>query len=153
MEYFRGLSMVKRGLALFLLLSFGFSFSREVPFTLEDRDRLIKLDSKVESLEKTLSIKIEGLEKRIIGLEREMNRLTDIMLAIFGGQFVLLAVSIGFALWDRRTTVRPFEDKLKEAEKRLLKTEEDSRKLIESLKKLAQKDPELREVLKEHGIL
>ncbi|MCS7308392.1 MAG: hypothetical protein NZ526_07585, partial [Aquificaceae bacterium] len=73
---------------------------------------------------------------------------------ILAGAFVgITGVTIGFALWDRKTMVRPFEDKMKETEKRLSKTEEDNKKLIESLKKLAQKDPELREVLKEHGIL
>jgi len=55
---------------------------------------------------------------------------------------------IGFALWDRRTMIRPFEDKVKVIEKRLDANERAIKEinpskvnnLIEALKDLAKTD-------------
>ena len=56
-------------------------------------------------------------------------------------------VTISFALWDRRTMIRPFEDKVKELEK------EKIGKVIASLRKLAETDKKVAEVLGQFGLL
>jgi hypothetical protein len=41
----------------------------EVPFTLEDRDRIMRTEEKVESLRKEMNARFEGMEARFIGME------------------------------------------------------------------------------------
>jgi predicted ribosome quality control (RQC) complex YloA/Tae2 family protein len=66
--------------------------------------------------------------------------------APFGG---IVAAVIGFALWDRRTMIRPFE-------KRIKPLEEDAEKLhrfLKALRKLAEKNQELADVLRSFSLL
>ncbi|MFN3976824.1 MAG: hypothetical protein ACK4LT_07175, partial [Aquificaceae bacterium] len=47
-----------------LLSLYGLTTAKEVPFTQEDRDRLIRVE-----------VKVEAVEKRMDGLERQMDEL------------------------------------------------------------------------------
>ncbi|MEJ7620682.1 MAG: hypothetical protein WKI46_07715 [Aquificaceae bacterium] len=71
------------------------AFPKEVPFTLEDRDRMIRLEEGQKAI-----------MQRFEQVERQIDRLIDIMLAIFAGQIVLVATVIGVLIWDRRTVVK-----------------------------------------------
>ncbi len=105
-------------LRLFLIvLFFGIAFSKEISFTLEDRDRIIKLEEgqkaiiqRLEQLERQVDKRFEQVDKRFEQLERQIDRLIDIMIAIFGGQIVLVATVIGVLIWDRRTVVKKATD-------------------------------------------
>ena len=60
---------------LFALSFLGFlslALAKEVPFTQEDRDRLIWLEVKVEEGQKALQVQINGLQKQIDGLQRQV---------------------------------------------------------------------------------
>lgn len=106
-------------------------FAKEVSFTQEDRDRLIRL----EEAEKALSQRIDDLGKRI-------DDLRDIVYVVLGGIIAL----IGFVIWDRRTALSPAIKKNKELEERQDRIER-------ALKELARKDTELAEILRRLGIL
>ena len=56
-----------------------------------------------------------------------------------------MAVTIGFAIWDRRTMVRPLEDKVKRIEFDIVNDREKLHNLITALKKLAKADSRLAE--------
>ena len=91
---------------VFLLILSGNVFAKEVPYTLEDRDRLIRVEARLGEIDK----RFEDFNKRFESLERQIDRLAVISTA-------LVVCIIGFALWDRRTMIRPFEDKVKVIEK------------------------------------
>lgn len=76
-------------LMVFLSVSIGgFSAAKEVPFALEDRDRLIRIETKVQEIDK----RFEELRS---------------FLWILSGVFTSLVIAIvGFALWDGRTVLR-----------------------------------------------
>lgn len=91
-----------RLLALLFLL-FSLSLAREIPFTLEDRERLIRL----EEGQKALMQRIEETNRRI-------NDLYTLMLWGFGILFSGMGILIGFVLWDRRTALEPFVKKTRD---------------------------------------
>jgi len=130
-----------RFLVVSLLVSFLFSISiaKEVPFTLEDRDRIIRLEENQKEGFKALMQRIDDTNKRI-------DDVINIMLWGFGVLFAGMMSLIGFVIWDRRSALAPAIRKTKELEER-------EEKIEKALKKLAEKNPEVKEALKEAGIL
>ncbi len=98
--------------------------SKEVPFTLDDRDRLIRVE---EGL-KAVNQRIDGLEKRVDALYNLM----QILIAAVIAQTVGV---IGFVLWGRRTALSPALRKNKELEE---KEEKLERALKESTPNMSQ---------------
>ena len=82
---------------------------------LSDREIIERL-TKVET-------KIDANTAAVAQLRQDMNaqfdRLSQLMLGILGAFTALVAVTIGFALWDRRTMIRPFESKVQAMERRI----------------------------------
>jgi hypothetical protein len=133
------------------LLSFIFLFcslisadvsGKEVPFTLEDRDRLIRMEAKLAEIDR----RFEQIEKRL----EQMMSFIWILAVIFSG---LTASTIGFALWDRRTMIRPFEVRVKEIERMRGVDADKLERLLEALREMAKKNIELYEVLKKFNLL
>ena len=76
----------------------------------------------------------------------------QLSLALLGAFTVLLAATIGFALWDRRTMMRPLEGRVKSLEEDLAASQPRAQALLESLRNLSQRDPELASVLKNFNL-
>ncbi|MFN3599740.1 MAG: hypothetical protein ACK4VK_08430, partial [Aquificaceae bacterium] len=140
-------------LLLITLLSFySLSMAKEVPFTQEDRDRLIRLEVKVEEGQKALQAQIDGLQRQVDGLQRQVDGLQKqidelrsdfrtYMSVVLGALFTIIVgiiALIGFVLWDRRTAISPVVKKTKELEDR-------SDKIEKVLKSLAKRNPEVEE--------
>ena len=98
-----------------------------VPYTLADRDRAIRTEANMEAL-----------NKRIDGIQMQMNRMGDKFDSYFMWGFGLVLMSIfgliGFVIYDRRTTLAAVENK--------------TERIIKALKEAAEKDPALRDALK-----
>jgi ABC-type multidrug transport system fused ATPase/permease subunit len=86
-------------------------------------------------------------------MNAQFDRLSQLMLGILGAFTALVVVTIGFALWDRRTMTRPFEDKVKIVEDELSKNRERLHALLEALRALGQSDKQLAEVLRQFRLL
>lgn len=161
--------MVKKLNILFIfvmLFSFLFPllvFAKDIPFTQEDRDRLIRLEVKVEQIDKRfdqidkrfeqadkrfeqIDKRFEQADKRGDSIERRLERLEGVMMWGFGLLFTTMIGLVGFVLWDRRTALAPAIRKNKELEER-------EEKLEKALKEIAVKDPNVAEALKHVGIL
>ncbi|MDW8096242.1 MAG: hypothetical protein RMI51_05515 [Aquificaceae bacterium] len=82
----------------FLLV--GFSLSKEVSFTQEDRDRLIRVETKVD-------IGFQQVDKRFEQIEKRIDSLITFMWILAGAFVGITGVTIGFALWNRKATERP----------------------------------------------
>ncbi len=131
--------MVLIRLLLALVLCLSVVHAKEVPFTLEDRDRLIRMEAELKALSKSVDARFE-----------EVNRKIDMLfnfLWIITGVFTTITVAtIGFAIWDRRTTLKPFEDKIR-------KLEDKDKAFLEALKSLAEEDKKVYEILRKYNML
>ncbi len=137
-----------RYLLFVLLLSFLLSYplAKEIPFTLEDRDRIIRLEENQREGFKAIMQRIDDTNKRIDDTNKRIDDMISIMLWGFGVLFAGMMSLIGFVIWDRRSALAPAIRKTKELEER-------EEKIEKALKKLAEKNPEVKEALKEAGIL
>ncbi len=141
----------------FVITAFSQENNQAVPYTLADRDRLIKVETKLDALEsrvddlnKNLNNRIDQLDKnlnnRVDQLDKNLNnridRLEDKFDTYFTWGFGMVLGAIfalfGFILYDRRTTLAP------------VKREQD--KLIESLRELGKEDSKIREALKKAAL-
>jgi hypothetical protein len=71
----------------------------------------------------------------------------------------MTGLTIGFALWDRRTMIRPFESKVKEIEtninennEKLDKAQNLNNQLISVIRDYAKKDRKFAEIIKGYNI-
>jgi len=159
-------------MCLFILIGMGGDvFAKEIPFTLADRDRLIRVEAKLEEIDKRfeqidkrfeqidkrfeqLDKRFEQIDKRFEQFGKQIDQLFN-FLWIFAVIFTSITVTtIGFAIWDRRSMIRPFEVKTKEIEERMKDLDEKKIKsLIESMRELAKVDSKVAEALKKFNLL
>jgi cytochrome b subunit of formate dehydrogenase len=78
---------------LFMSSIAGFAQDKTLPYTLDDRERLIRLEGKTENLEKKLDAGFSDLKQQIN--------------ILFGACMALIIALIGFIFWDRRTAMQP----------------------------------------------
>ncbi|PKQ66854.1 hypothetical protein Rain11_2242 [Raineya orbicola] len=175
------LLFMKKSLILILLFFYfqwGSAQSTTVPFTLEDRDRLLKIEQKLNDMEKRFDDRFqqnEGrfqqmekrFEERFLQIEKRLDEMRADMNARFEQQYTfswifsaiftaMLVAVFGFAYWDRKTFIKPIESKVSLLEKALeneLKTKENTPNLKEILKDFAKIDSRFAEILKQHNIL
>jgi len=149
------------GVLMFLLPLFINAEVKEVPFTLDDRDRLIRTEQKLQALDAKIDMKIdgvngkiEGLNGKIDGVRSEMNgkidglrseinarfdQLFNFLWAIIG-IFTTMMISIfGFAFWDRKLSLAPVKM--------------ENRKMLMAIRDYAKQQPKLQEILKNAGLL
>jgi len=99
---------------IFLLFVVGIQISFYAQdFNNEDRARMIRTETKLEELEKRMIERFEQVDKRF----EENFTYIGYIIAVFGTMF---AATIAFALWDRRTMIKPFETKIIEIESEIL---------------------------------
>jgi hypothetical protein len=122
---------------LLLLVSLiGKAETKEIPFTLDDRDRIIRTEQKVEALDAKIDMKVDGLRSEI---NARFDQLFNFLYAIIG-IFTTMMVSIfGFAFWYRKLSLSPMKA--------------DNMKMLNALRDFAEHQPKLREILKNAGLL
>ncbi len=150
------------------------SMAGDVPFTFEDRDRLTRIEARLESLQDNLKNMESNIDKRfqqvdirIVELREDMNKRFEqvdkrfeqidkrfeqmfnfvwILATIFTA---ITAATIGFAVWDRRTMVRPFESKVKQIESQIEGVNKDVvNTIVKVLKEFAMLDVKMGDILK-----
>ncbi len=128
------------------------AYARDVSFSQEDRDRLIRLETKVDEGQKSLQRQIDdlkisiqrqfdGIQRQFDGIQRQFDKLYVLILWGFGILFGGMGILIGFVIWDRRTALAPAIKKNKELEER-------GDLLERALKEFAKQEPRLAEVLR-----
>ncbi|MBF0405154.1 MAG: hypothetical protein HQL00_14440 [Nitrospirae bacterium] len=126
---------------------------REIPFTQDDRDRLIRLEARMEGLDR----RMDGLEKRMDRIESRMDilksdmdkkfeQMMTFMLWGFGILFGGIGILMTTVIWDRRTALAPAIRKNKELEER-------GDNIERTLKELDVKYLEIKDTLKRAGLL
>ena len=143
-------------LSLLMLSVNSIAIAGEVPFTLEDRDRLIRIEARLDSFEK----RFDQVDKRFTELREDMNKRFEQVDKRFDQMFnfvwilatiftAITAATIGFAVWDRRTMVRPFESKVEQIEDRIERIDKDAvGTIVRVLKEFAIMDVKMGDILK-----
>ena len=118
---------------MIILLLLGQSLNEQRLIRIEDR--INALETRVARIEERLN----GIEKRINDLDKKLNKRMDDLITylwIFMGFItILIGFIIGFGLWDRRTYLKPLEEK--KADKELvMKLEQKIENLEDENKRL-----------------
>ena len=85
-------------------------------------------------------------------INAQFDRLFQLLLGLLGTFTALVIATIGFALWDRRTMLRPVESRVTSLEEEMSANRPRTAALLESLRNLSQRDPELAAVLKNFNL-
>lgn len=141
-----------------------------VPFTLGDRDRLLKLEMTVDmlkndihNLKNEMLIRFEAQQKQLEAQQKQIDGVYNLV-------YVLLAIVLGqlaYLVWDRRTFMKPLEEKVLKIEKKtdqlqtsiqqqhsqLKQHTELNESFWKALRELAKKNLDLQQVLKQHNVL
>jgi uncharacterized protein YpmB len=155
---------MKKFIYFFVILSvifikIQFSFSRDVSFRQEDRDRLIRLEAKFEEIDKRfeqidkrfeqIDKRFEQIDKRFEQVNKRIDDLITFLWIITGIFTAIMVANIGFAYWDRRTIIR----KAKEETIAEIEREGRLKDLINALRELAKTDSALEKVLKQFHLM
>ena len=145
-------NLTKRSLFIgLLLILMGMStgiFAEEVPFTLEDRDRLIRMETTLREFKESIDKRLEQVDKRFEQVDKRLEFIQNLMigmLAVFGS---LCGVFVGLLLWDRKT----FKEKAKEEAVKAVE-EGKVKVILESLREYANLEPRLKDALKKFNLL
>ena len=120
------------GVILLLLPILVKSEVKEIPFTLDDRDRIIRTEQKVESLQLEMNSRFEAMDKRF-------DQLFNFLWAIIGIFTTMMISVFGFAFWDRKLSLAPLK--------------KQDQKILAVLVDYAKTQPKLSEILKNAGLL
>ncbi|MBF8275958.1 MAG: hypothetical protein HW390_1031 [Candidatus Brocadiaceae bacterium] len=86
-------------------------------------------------------------------MDKQFDRLVNIMLAIIGVFASMCGGTIWFALWDRRSMIRPFESKVKKIEEDIADNRNKLHSLIDTFKTLSKTDEKVATILKKFNLL
>jgi chromosome segregation ATPase len=95
----------------------------------------------------------EDINKQFDRIDAQFDRIVNVMLGIMGAFVALVGITIGLMLWDRRTMIRPFEEKTRKLEDELSLNRTALHSLLEALRALSQRDEKVAEVLKKFNLL
>lgn len=120
--------MLKKIFLLLALLTAQALFASD--YTQEDRERLIKLEARLDEGFKSIDKRFEQIDKRFDQIDkrfeqndRRFDEIRGFMMWGFGILFGGMGLMIGFVLWDRRSVVTPVSKELAELKERELKLE------------------------------
>ena len=120
---------------------------REIIETLSDiRGDIKGLNEKVCRLEDGQKAILREMDKRFDSIENQMQNLVNIFIGIVVAFAGIVAITIGFAIWDRRTALRPTLREISEVR-------EKENKIINALTQFAKSEPRMAEVLRSFGLL
>ncbi len=128
---------------VFLIPLLAQAVGQEIPFTLDDRDRIIRTEQKVEALDAKIGALDVKIDSKVNDLRSEMNarfdQLFNFLWAIIGIFTTMMVSVFGFAFWDRKLSLAP------------MKREQE--RTLNSLRDYAEHQPKLREILKNAGLM
>ena len=125
---------------------------------IDDLDK--KLSQRINDLDKKLNQRIDDVNRRIDDLTNTVNNLFVLTITLSGIMATLIAGLFGYIVWDRRTMMKPIQEKVEQLEKDFnreldLHHEHGSlpARLIKALRELARTDEKLAAVLRSFSLL
>jgi len=109
--------------------------------------RFEQIDKRFEQVDKRFDVMQHNMDNRFDSIEKKIDQLVLLMTSMVGAFAAIVAITIGFAIWDRRTAVRPLQ-----AQIWLLENEK-----VEKMRKVmlayAEKNKDWAAVLRSFGLL
>lgn len=128
---------------LILIIFFaGSTYAKEVPYTLDDRDRIIRVEVKINEMDK----RFEQIDKRFEQIDKRFDQIITFLWILTAIFITITSATLGFAFWDRKTVLKPIEEKIISNEKKI-----DS--ALAAFRKLATVDKKVYAILKEFNLL
>lgn len=93
------------------------------------------------------------IDAQFTRIDGQFAQMQQLLLGIVGAFAAIVAVTIGFAIWDRRSMIRPFESKVKDIEDEISNNRQRLHALFEALRALSLQDQKVAEVLKRFDLL
>ena len=131
---------------------------RKLSQRIDDLDR--KLSQRINDLDRKLSQRIDDTNRRIDDTNQRISDLYDINLTMFAILAALITGLFGYIIWDRRTMMKPVQERLERLEKDIerdldLRNEHGSipARLLNALRELAKTDEKLAAVLRSFSLL
>jgi len=124
--------------------------TKAIPFTLDDRDRIIRTEQNLESLRTEMKARFDGVNSemnsrfeavntRFENMDKRFDQLFNFLWAIIGIFSTMMISVFGFAFWDRKLSLAP------------MKREEEKIKTV--LRELSRSQPKLAEIMRQAGML
>ena len=114
------------------------------------------MDKQVGQLRADTDKQVSQLREEMQQLRDDINaqfdRLYQLLLGLLGTFTALVLATIGFALWDRRTMLRPVEQRVTNLEEEIAGNRPRTAALLDALRPFSQRDPELAAVLKNFNL-
>ncbi|GIV27594.1 MAG: hypothetical protein KatS3mg027_1408 [Bacteroidia bacterium] len=131
-----------------------------VPFTLGDRDRILKMEFEITELREEMLLRFENQQQQLQAMEKNnqerleaLEKKYDLMFSILYG---LIIAMFGYIIWDRRSFLKPLEkivQKLMYDTENIKTNQEKFDNLINALKELAKTDENVKKVLQQFHLL
>jgi exonuclease VII large subunit len=131
---------------LFIMLSASLFAQEEVPFTLEDRDRLIRLEAEQEALRNEMNALRNEMNTKF---ESQQGQIDDLKIMFRWGFSILITLMLfilGYIIWDRRTALHPLKESLE-------KEKIEINKIKSTLKEMGESDQKIAEIMRRAGLL
>jgi hypothetical protein len=98
--------------------------------------------------------RFELIDNRFESIDKRFDQLINMLIAIISAFAGIVAVTIGFAIWDRRTMIRPFETTVNALEKKIRDFDEEKlTRLVSALRKFADSNKDIAEALKTYNLM
>jgi predicted PurR-regulated permease PerM len=138
---------------LYILVGIIFYFSaiaqtKEVPYTLDDRDRMIRLEEQIQSLRndnQSLRNEMQAMRNEFNAKFEALNSKIEVIFWGFGVIISLMLFLLGYIIFDRKKDIEPLKEKTHSISER-------QNNVIKALRDFANENPKLLEFLKSHGL-
>lgn len=127
---------------LFLIFAAGFAQSHTIPSTLQDRDQVMRSESRMETLE----AEIDAFEANLDARFDQLNSRIDSLFWMMGLLATLMILMFGYLIWDRRTALRPAINKADKAEN-------TCNRIVCALHDYARENDQMEQSLKYHKLM
>jgi len=154
--FMKNLSIILLSIVPIFIFCYNPLFAVEAAPHISDREiveRLTRLEEGQGALRGEIKQLREDMNKQFDRIDKQFDRLVNIMLGIFGAFAAMCGGTIWFALWDRRTMIRPFEDKVKKIEDDISENRNKLHTLLEAFKTLSKTDEKVANILKKFNLM
>jgi len=118
------------------------------------------LEAGQKVLEEKMDQRFEAVDQRFEAVNQRIDDLHGTMLALFSALIVLFVAQLGYIVWDRRTALRPVQEKIDRLDRDLqrdieLKSVQGSQlaRVVEALQRLGRDDERIASVLRSVSLM
>ncbi len=115
----------------------------------DTNNRFEQVDKRIDELRRDMNNRFEQVDKRFEEVHKRFEQLTSFLWMLVGIFTTLVVAVIGFAWWDRRTTIRQAREETIEA----LGQRGIDIRLVQALRDFAEEEPRMAKAMRACGLL